>query len=227
MTEESTEQRKEHPVAMLDAKWPGRALPAMPGDFSQFVPQGMGLGMVPIIRPWDDPLKALTRPNFYGFEARDSDPVRGAPTQDPSGGMLYFDDGVTWEELQVALSVIGVRFDERDYAVFAGRAEDTVSERYLDQVRIVSKSALAHMFGAGREASELPKQPIAVGAFIERFLSDQRTKWNDRYTFSERLSGTFGGDGDLAKESLAFGFLVENTYWGVYRLWSRAWLVTK
>jgi hypothetical protein len=35
----------------------------------------------------------------------------------------------------------------------------------------------------------------------------------------------FGGDGERAKESLAFGFMVENAYYGVYRIWSRAWLV--
>ena len=36
-----------------------------------------------------------------------------------------------------------------------------------------------------------------------------------------------GGDGDWAKESLCFGLMVENGYQGVYRIWSRAWLVTK
>ncbi|MEI9999893.1 MAG: hypothetical protein WDO13_12425 [Verrucomicrobiota bacterium] len=44
---------------------------------------------------------------------------------------------------------------------------------------------------------------------------------------SSQLRGTFGGDGDWAKESLCFGLLVENNDLGVYRLWSRAWLVTK
>jgi hypothetical protein len=56
----------------------------------------------------------------------------------------------------------------------------------------------------------------------------ETVKWNEpRHTFSFRLSGTFGGDGYWAKESLCFGFLVENNYRGVYRIWSRAWLVTK
>jgi hypothetical protein len=36
-----------------------------------------------------------------------------------------------------------------------------------------------------------------------------------------------GGDADWAKESLAYGSMVENAYRGVYRLWSRTWLVTK
>jgi hypothetical protein len=48
-----------------------------------------------------------------------------------------------------------------------------------------------------------------------------------RWAFTDKLSGTLGGDGDWAKESLAFGFLVENSYWAVYRVWSRPRLVTK
>ena len=59
-------------------------------------------------------------------------------------------------------------------------------------------------------------------------VEKQRQKWNDPdYAYSSQLAGTMGGDGDWAKESLAFGFLMENQYWQVMRIWSRAWLVTK
>jgi hypothetical protein len=34
-------------------------------------------------------------------------------------------------------------------------------------------------------------------------------------------------DGDWAKESLCFGFMMENEYHGICRIWTRAWLVTK
>ena len=36
-----------------------------------------------------------------------------------------------------------------------------------------------------------------------------------------------GGDGDMADEVLAFGFMVENSYYGIYRIWGRAWLIKK
>ena len=65
-----------------------------------------------------------------------------------------------------------------------------------------------------------------IDAFLE-FVAAQKLKWNDNYTFSGKLRGAAGGDGDWAKESLAFRFHVENCYWGVYRMWSRPWLVTK
>ena len=108
--------------------------------------------MPAIVRPWDDPLRVLSGPNYYDFEPRDPDPIRGAPTQDPWGGVLYFDDNEHQERLETALEVIGVRLLERDFAVFAGSAQDTLSERYLDQVRIVPKPALKHLFGAGESA---------------------------------------------------------------------------
>jgi hypothetical protein len=62
---------------------------------------------------------------------------------------------------------------------------------------------------------------------VTGFIAAQKKKWNDGYTFSSKIRGTAGGDGDWPKEKLAFGFHVENTNWSVYRVWSRPWLVTK
>ena len=112
------------------------------------------------------------------------------------------------------------------YAVFAASATDPPKERYLDQVRIISKSALGHFFVCD-EAAALPDQTVPVGDFIASFIAAQRAKWSGSGIFPAELAGTLGGDGDWAKESLAFGFLVENTYWAVYRLWSRPWIATK
>jgi hypothetical protein len=210
-------------VAILDSAWPGRPLPVMPGDLSQWLPQGLGLGAPMIVTPYS----LGAEPSFYGLDAPSPDPVLAAPTQIPGGGLLYFDDKADPAKLRGALDILGVYMTLEDYAVFAASAEDTVAERYLDQVRIVSKSALAHFFKAGTEAGNLPEQPIPLGDYILAFVVEQKGKWNDEYTFSQHLRGTLGGDGDWAKESLAFGFVVENTYWGVYRVWSRPWLCTK
>lgn len=45
---------------------------------------------------------------------------------------------------------------------------------------------------------------------------------------ARRVTGGFGGDVPAVvrpwdKESLAFGFLMENQYWQVMRIWSRPW----
>lgn len=211
-------------VTVLDNDWPGRALRVMPGDLSQWLPQGLGLGAPPIVTPYTDG----PEPSFYGLDAPGSDPILAAPTQMPGGGVIYFNDGVDPAMLRTALGVMQIRLAPTTYVAFAKESGDTVRDRYLDQVRIVSTGALAELFGARREATALPKEPVAVLDYIETFIAEQKAKWNhEHYAFSPALSGTLGGDGDWAKESLGFGFAVENTYWGVYRLWSRPWLCTK
>jgi hypothetical protein len=210
-------------VTILGSDWPGRELPVQPGDLTRPVPQGLGLNVPIMITPYG------IGPNtgFYGLDRPSSDPFHAAPTQEACGGLIYFDDGVDMAMLRNALVVIGVHMPRKDYAVFAAEAKDPVAERYLDQVRIISKGALGNFFAAGEEARALPDQELTLGEYVERFIAEQNEKWGDGYAFSSKLRGTLGGDGDWAKESLAFGFHVENTYWSVYRLWSRPWLVTK
>jgi hypothetical protein len=211
-------------VTVLDSNWPGRALPVLPGDLTRTLPQGLGLDVPIMITPYG----IGPDQGFYGLDRPSGDPFHAAPTQEPCGGTLYFDDGVQIEHLSAALGVIGVHMPRQDYAVFGAIADDPIAQRYLHQVRIISKTALAHFFQADPEASALPEQPLTLGAYIESFVGFQRATWNDpNYAYSGQLAGTLGGDGDWAKESLAFGFFVENTSWGVYRLWSRPWLVTK
>ncbi len=87
--------------------------------------------------------------------------------------------------------------------------------------------ALTSLFGVERTPASAGyfRQPHPLGEIAWQFLENQRERWGSG--FSSRLSGLFGGDGDWAKEELCFGFMVENGYNAVYRLWSRAWLVTK
>jgi hypothetical protein len=210
-------------VTILGPGWPGRALRVMPGDLSQWLPQGLGLGAPLIVTAYSDG----PEPGYYGFDAAGPNPILNAPTQQPASGVLYFDDGADLTKLRGALELIGVRLVSKTYAVFWDAAIDTIEDRYLHQVRLVSKAALASLFRASPEAAALPEQPLALGDYVETFISEQKDKWNDGYAFSRHLSGTLGGDGDWAKESLGFGFAVENGYWGVYRLWSRPWLCTK
>ena len=210
-------------VTILGSDWPGRELPVHPGDLSRAVPQGLGLNVPIMITPYG------VGPDlgYYGLDQPSTDPFHGAPTQEACGGLLYFDDDVDIAMLRNALVVIGVHMPRKDYAVFAAEAKDPLAERYLDQVRIISKGALGNFFAVGEEARALPDQELTLGEYIDHFIAEQKEKWSDGYAFSGKLRGTLGGDGDWAKESLAFGFFVENTYWSVYRLWSRPWLVTK
>jgi hypothetical protein len=208
-------------VRLSAADWPQSCREPGPGDLQIFVPQGFGLGAPAIVTPYSGP----PQQGYYGFHEAQAHPFLNGPLTESSGGTLYFDDNASLETLQGALSLMGV-YQTADYAAFGNNSNDPVSERYLDQMRLVSHSALTSMFGVTM-TELLPKQTLHVPAAVCAFVSAQKSKWNDRYAFSSRLAGTAGGDGDWAKESLAFGFHVENTYWGIYRVWSRSWLVTK
>jgi hypothetical protein len=212
----------------LPTDWPGEKLPIMPGDFTKYVPQGLGLDAPLIVRPWDDPLKALSGPNYYGLDAQETDPIRAAPTNLPEGGVVYFHATTSDDDLRTVLSLMGLQQARRDFAAFKGDAADTQRERYLTQLRLVTKAALHQFFGAGAHIGALADQELTMEEAVLAFLKEERSRWNDPpWGFSGKLSGTLGGDGDWAKEALAFGFLVENSNWGVYRVWSRPWLVTK
>jgi len=190
-------------VTILDRDWPGRPLPVMPGDLSQFVPNGSGL-------------------------ERDADPMRGAPLGESSGGTLYFDASIRPDDLATLLRVLHVPNHEKHFVVFAGSARKPLEERYLDQVRIVSRVALIRLFWVD-EAATLAAQPISIAEYVARFVDEQRHKWEDAdgHPFPRSLDGVFGGDGDSDKEALCFGLMVENASCAVYRVWSRAWLVNK
>jgi hypothetical protein len=190
-------------VTILDRDWPGRPLPVMPGDLSQFVPNGSGL-------------------------ERDADPMHGAPLGESSGGTVYFDASIRPDDLATLLRVMHVPDHVKHFVVFAGSARKPFEERYLDQVRIISMPALIRLFWVD-EAATLAAQPISIAEYVARFVAEQRCKWEDRdgHPFPRRLDGVFGGDGDSDKEALCFGFMVENAACAVYRVWSRAWLVNK
>jgi hypothetical protein len=213
-------------VTLAPPVWPGRALRLQPGDLSQFAPMGFGFeGPFPI-RPWDDPF-GPSPGRFYAFQPHGGDPFRAAPTEDPAGGTVYLDDDASAEDIATLLRLLRVRRDLKDYAAFLAEAENPPEERFLVQLRIVTRFALAGIFHAEieGEATPLSTQRLTIGELVWAFLEDQREVWGPG--MSPQLRGTAGGDGDWAKEALAFGFMVENATYGVYRIWSRAWLVTK
>jgi hypothetical protein len=221
-------ENKTQRIVPLPVDWPGRPLPVMPGDFSHYAPDGMGLNIIPAIRPYDSLEDSLNAAGYYGLSDRSLDPVRGAPLYDPDGGVIYFDADAPWASLETALSLMGVSLHEKDFVVFAGSSSDPQRDRYADQARIIQRGTLRRTYGAGPDADALGPQSSTVGDFIQQFMAEQKKKWNQPpYAFSPAMYGMFGGDGDYAKEELCFGFMVENAYLGVYRIWSRAWLVTK
>jgi hypothetical protein len=214
-------------VTIAPEVWPGEELQYQPGDLSMFTPLGLGLGPPLVMQPWDNLDDLSQRGTYYGLDRRTGHPLLDAPLTGSSGGTVYFDGSPERGDLDTLLRVLTVHVESTDYAVFLGEAKNPQAERFLIQVRLMSRFALQSMFGAkvDGESSQLTTQLVSIGDLIWKFIEDQQREYGTGY--SAQLNGLFGGDGDWAKEKLAFGFMVENEYQGVYRLWSRAWLVTK
>jgi hypothetical protein len=167
----------------------------------------------------------LGRGNAYASARRSGDPILDAPVNDATGGVIYFDGDVDSRQLASVRSLLEVRDRLTGYAVFGAESTNPPKDRYLSQIRIVDFGAM-NLFGAVPDADDRPwEQPIDVATLIDAFVAAQRQIWGEG--MSTALSGTLNGDGEWAREKLAFGFMVENAYNGVYRLWSRPWLVTK
>jgi hypothetical protein len=206
--------------------WPGKALEVQPGDLSKLVPDGLGIGGPFVIRPWDDPF-GPSPAGYYGLQARTGLPYLDAPIANAAGGTVYFDDSPRREDLDALLRLMGVRAAEPQYAAFFERSENTLEQRYVSHMRLVCPFGLSGLFGASvdGDAAELLRQDVTLGDALFAFIQGEQDEWGTG--MGGKLSGAMGGDGDWAKESLCFGFMVENGYQGVYRIWSRAWLVTK
>lgn len=210
-------------IRYAPSPWPGGAAHE-PGDLSQIVPMGMNLGGAPVMRPWDTLESATHATTYYGLQPHGPDPLRDAPQTDPAGGIAYFDDSIAADDLSTLLRIMAVQAEQPQFAAFRTDATRPQEQRFLSQIRLVVPDALGALFDAAF-APELVQQDLTIGAAFATFIESERTRWGTG--MSSDLRGTFGGDGDWAKESLCFVFMIENSYHGVYRMWSRAWLVTK
>ncbi len=211
-------------VRIAPEVWPGEPLYMQPGNLAQFVPSGLGLGVPAVMSPWDNLEDLGKRGGFYAFSTPSIHPFLNAPTNDACAGVVYFNGRATREQFDSLLRLLEVQTVLTDYAAFWRESGNPVEERYLEQLRIVSRGALVSIFNAetGEQQQVLFAQTLPVKDALWAFLENQQTVWS-----RNSLRGKMGGDGDWAKETLGFGFMVENSYHAVYRLWSRAWLLTK
>ena len=190
---------------ILPASWPddAKARSVLPGDLTQFAvnrgPQTTDLA------------------TFH--------PFRADPKLHGGGGVIYFDEGIERDQLTTVLGLMGVAYTMTDFAIFADCSDDPAQQDYLAQMRLVSHHALESGYFAYQK---LPVQPASVLDVIAGFIERQREIWNPgHHPFPSSLRFTRGGDGDSVKEALGYGFMVEDTEWQIYRVWSRSWLVPK
>ena len=215
-------------VKVYPREWPeDKELELYPGDLEKFAVPGVGISGPFPIRPWGNPLEDDPS-DFYSFQRITGHPIKDASKNEPTGGVLYFGGTPRKEDIEALYRLLNVRTHLKDYAAFVEHSLDPVEDRYLVQMRIVSRFALKYLFRAldGDDYESFPAQKRDIGEVLWQFIEDQQDTWGTGMN-SYNIRGTMGGDGDFAKEELAFGFMVENEYHSVYRIWSRAWLVTK
>jgi len=194
--------------------WTEHELDVHPGDLSRFAPQGNGV---------------------YGFQDPAGNPFTGAPSQEAAGGIIYFGNDISQDDFFALMRIMGVLSDHRilrkDFAAYTSESEQPGEDGHLVQLRLVSKFGMRYMFGAldSAEYDRFPEQELGMAEAFWYFIERERKRWGTSFTQdAERgLHGLFGGDGNFAREELAFGFMLENEYHQIYRIWSRAWLVTK
>ncbi len=180
-----------------------------PGDLSKFAPFGNGV---------------------YGYqEPLALNPLTQAPPHEDAAGIIYFGNQIEEPDFTTLLKIMDVKSTDKDYAVFLEEAKFPETAGYLVQIRIVTRFGLSCLFDAlpDSEYESFPNQELTVQETLWTLINKEKERWGTSCFENKGLYGKFGGDGDFAKEELSFGFMVENSYFGVYRLWSRAWLVTK
>ena len=212
-------------VKLAPAIWPGEALEVQPGDLSLFAPMGIGLQAPMLMTPI--PGDFIPRREYYGAHPHTGHPFSGAPITEPGGGTIYFNfnDGCERADIGSMLQLMGVRGHLTDYAAFLQEATKP-EDRYLTQLRIVSRNALDNVFRVSDqpEGKTLRQQPLPISEVIWKFIrwfKDENAEW--RYP----VRGVPGGDRIWPDEELAFGFMVENSYHGIYRIWTRFWVCTQ
>lgn len=147
-------------LAPLD--WPPlqTAMPH-PGDLTQFLTQGFGLGPPAIVMPYGS-----ADGSFYGFDQRSAHPLLNAPTTESSGGTIYFKDWAAPPDLKAAFNLSGV-FDLDAYVAYSASSRNTLEERHLDQMRFVSLNAMSEVYRV-RGIEPPPKQTLTlIDAFVE------------------------------------------------------------
>lgn len=193
--------------------WPDAKLDIDPGDLTKFAPQGNGV---------------------YGYQnPAGGNPFTSAPRDEACGGVLYFDNGISRTDFDALMRIAEVQNQltvnpSKDFAVFTQESENPEADGYVAQLRIVSRFGLRFLFGALTEEAynRFPSQEMSMADTLWSFIEHEKKRWGTSWG-SGGLSGKFGGDGHFACEQLSFGIMVENDYHHIYRIWSRAWLVTK
>jgi len=215
----------EEQLILTDPAWPGADAgrePA-PGARDVYVAKGLALMTPTLMLPYGGP--ASLPPSAYGGERAATHPLLAAPLNDGTGGLLHFPAGGREEDIDRLLAVAGVFTSNTDYAAFLYENGDPPDARYLRLLRLVSFGALEHFFGvAVKDADEgttaLEPQSLKPRDALLAFIRSETGAWDGAAL--EQAAAALQ-DRPPGRPRLGFGFMAENPYHSVCRIWSRLW----
>lgn len=153
--------------------------------------------------------------NEYSEIPKPFDPIESAPLYQPNGfaiGTDYFDDETFPESL-----VNDIKFpSSKSYNLYLEESETPELDGFFRQMLVVSKLN----FGIDK----LDKQTLSIKDALSAFIDAEGERCGSGQL---DIDGVLGGDGEFSYELLAFGFTVESSEQGIYRIWSRAWIERK
>lgn len=197
--------RIEQQIDIYPATWPARNIKIRPGDLRHFAPQGRAsMSLVP-----GGELEAAAE--------QPADPFLMAPATEPVGGIIFIHDQPQPADLAALMRLLRIDVAAADYAAFLERSADPAETRCMAQLRVVRSAALVGLYGAITldEMRYFPEQRLTMGELAPAFVAAEREAWEARpAAASSKAAG---------RPSLGFGVMVENTHFGVYRIFSRIW----
>jgi len=167
--------------------------------------------------------------SFYGYQKNTFEPIKGAPSNEGTGGHIYFQNNIEKNDFEGFLRMMNVRVTNKDFAAFIQESSNPMKDKYLTQMRIVPKFALRWALNTinDEEYNSFKDQDLNIGEALWEFMNVEKERYGTNFWDSPKLAGIMGGDGHFGREELSFGFMVENGYYNISRIWSRAWIVTK
>lgn len=142
--------------------------------------------------------------------------MQGVSLETMNLGLLYFDDfRYSRDKLVSALNLLGIQ-DGSKYSIFSLRTTDR-GQGFITQARFVSDFAMKYYFNI-KDEEEVAKQPIGMVDAIISFIESEIHNFGSEANLCKHFGIEIPFDGSFG---LGFGFLVENSYYNIYRIWSR------
>jgi len=163
-----------------------------------------------------------------------SDVAKKISIETASGGLLFFDDSdFSPERFRKTMELLDVGHCRgwagkaveaaKEYTAFICSSENPRKDRYLSQLRFVSSFAMKFYYKRKDLAERIEKNPMKLDyvKFMISFIKQEIERYNSE-SGKRLLRAEIRATGEeCGSFGFGFGFLVENKYYGIYRLWSR------